>query len=151
MGLQMMFVDRSGDKWATINNCSNDHAWNYHGMRYDGGGEDGQGIDGSRPPLGAMMTYKFDFSLFCSPTQSYGCVTGYVETPSPAAPGAMIDLLDESAAGAGLALRIESILPPGEDYIATLMLEDHLAEGRLSAEALAGRLEAQGRYFVDVY
>ncbi|WNH47954.1 hypothetical protein PDM28_14905 [Stenotrophomonas aracearum] len=97
------------------------------------------------------MKYRFDFSLFYSPTQAYGCVTGYIETPGSATPGTLIALLEESEAGAGLALRVNSVLPPKVDSFATLMLEDHLAEGRISAETLARRLEVQGRYFVDVY
>lgn len=98
-----------------------------------------------------MMKFGFDFSLFSSPTQAYGCVTGYVEMPGPPMPGAMIALLDEGATGDRLALKVDSVLPPQEGAVATLMLEDHLAEGRASAETLARRLEAEGQYFVDVY
>lgn len=97
------------------------------------------------------MKFRFDFSLFYSPTQPYGCITGYVEIPFQSLPGDVLSLLDGGEMGEGLTLKIESVLEAGEDYPATLMLEDHVVDGHASAHALAHRLETERQFFVDVY
>lgn len=97
------------------------------------------------------MNFRIDFSLFYSPTQPYGCVTGYVEIPVQSRPGDVLSLLDGGDAGESLMLKIESVLEAGDDYPATLMLEDHVVAGHASAQALAHRLETERQFFVDVY
>lgn len=97
------------------------------------------------------MKFRIDFSLFYSPTQPYGNVKGYIEAPSHAQPGDVILLLDDGAVDEHLALRVDSTLKSGDDHIVTLMLEDHLVDGHSAAEALAHMLEADDRFFVDVY
>lgn len=98
-----------------------------------------------------MMKFRFDFSLFYSPTQSYGCVTGYVEMPFRPQPGDVLPLLEEDADGGGLVLRVDSVREGGDGDPGTLMLEDHLVDGLASAVALARKLENEGQYYVDVY
>ncbi|MFL9584482.1 hypothetical protein [Stenotrophomonas sp. AB1(2024)] len=97
------------------------------------------------------MKFRFDFSLFYSPTEPYGCVTGYVEIPFQSRPGDVLSLLDEGGMGESLVLKIDSVLEAGDDYSGTLMLEDHVVAGHSSAQALAHRLETEGQFFVDVY
>lgn len=97
------------------------------------------------------MRFRFDFSLFQSPTEPYGCVTGFVELSFQSQSGAPILLLAEDAGSGRLVLRVESVLEQEDGDSITLMLENHLVDGLAAAEALARRLEGEGQYFVDVY
>lgn len=97
------------------------------------------------------MKFRIDFSLFYSPTQPYGNVTGYIEAPSHAQAGDVIPLLGGGAVEEHLALRVDSTLKSGDDHIVTLMLEDHVVDGHSNAQALARRLEADDRFFVYAY
>jgi len=101
--------------------------------------------------LGQMMKFRFDFSLFYSPTQPYGCVTGYLEMPSAPALGELVQMMGEGGDGFQLALRVDGVLEADPDQPRTLMLEDHVANGFAEAELLARCLEKLHKFFVDVY
>jgi hypothetical protein len=98
-----------------------------------------------------MMKFRFDFSLFYSPTQPYGCVTGYLERPSAPALGELVQMFGEGEDGVQLALRVDAVLEADPDQSRTLMLEDHVTDGFAEAEVLACHLERTHKFFVDVY
>ncbi|WP_447786430.1 hypothetical protein [Stenotrophomonas bentonitica] len=97
------------------------------------------------------MKFRLDFSLFYSPTQPYGCVTGYLEMPSNPALGQLVQMMGEGEDGVQLALRVDAVLEADTDQPRTLMLEDHVADGFAEAEVLACHLERTHKFFVDVY
>jgi len=97
-----------------------------------------------------MMRFTFDFPLFYSPTQPYGCVTGYLELSSRPELGQIIRLTGETEEAGALALKVNAILNAGSDLPEILMLDDHLVDGLAEAELLARYLEKRG-FFVDVF
>lgn len=98
-----------------------------------------------------MMRFKFDFPLFYSPTQPYGCVSGCLELSSRPELGQLIRLADETEEAGALALKVNAILDAGSDLPEILMLDDHLVDGLAEAKLLAHYLEGKRGFFVDVF
>jgi hypothetical protein len=97
------------------------------------------------------MRFKLDFPLLYSPTQPYGCVTGYLEFSFRAELGQLIWLTGETEEVGALALKVNAILDAGSELAEILMLDDHLVDGLPEAELLARCLEEKRRFFVDVF
>ena len=97
------------------------------------------------------MKFRFDFSLFFSPTEPYGCVTGEIDLPSRPQPDDWVQLLEECKAGGALRLRVNSLLNTLDNCPETLMLEDLVVDGVAAAEMLGHRLRSERDFYVDVY
>jgi hypothetical protein len=98
-----------------------------------------------------MMKFKFDFSLYYSPTQPYACVTGHLEMPSQPELEGVVQLVGETEEAGALALKVNAVLSAGPDRPPILMLDDHVADSLAEAELLARYLEKEHKFFVDVY
>lgn len=95
------------------------------------------------------MKFRFDFSLFFSPTEPYGCVTGEIDIPSRPQSDDWVQLLEECKAGGALRLRVNS--PTLDNCTETLMLEDLVVDGVAAAEMLGHRLRSERDFYVYVY
>jgi len=91
-------------------------------------------------------------SLYSSPTEPYGNVTGFVELDSLPSVGQMFQLIGSSEAGSALSLRIEAVRDAGEEEASgSIALEDYVVEGPELAERLGERLDKETRFHVYVY
>lgn len=89
------------------------------------------------------MNYNIDFSIFASPTDAYGNVTGEIDLPRPPEVGQPITLLD------GVEQQIDHLIPLGDDIL--VGLNDVVFGSRQEAERFGSRLETILGLFCVVY
>ena len=97
------------------------------------------------------MKFHVDMSLYSSPSEPYGNVTGYVELASIPCVGELLQLIERSETGSALRLRIETVSDAGEEDSGWIALEDYVVEGRELAERLGERLDKETNFHVYVY
>jgi len=98
------------------------------------------------------MRFHVDMSLYSSPTEPYGNVTGFVELESLPSVGEMFHLIGNSETGSALSLRIEAVSDAGEgEASGSIALEDYVVEGHELAERLGERLDKETKFHVYVY
>lgn len=98
------------------------------------------------------MRFHVDMSLYSSPTEPYGNVTGFVELDSLPSVGEMFQLIGNSKTGSALSLRIEAVSDAGEgEASGSIALEDYVVEGHELAERLGERLDKETKFHVYVY
>ena len=99
------------------------------------------------------MIATIDFSIFYSPTEAYGSVTGKIDVPDSVSVGDEVLVLKESPAkGFCGRLRVTSVSRTQNGLQSILIgLDDVVLESMEDAIVLTRELENQGGLFVDPY